>query len=54
MSTTDIPKNCRECGLDATTCKASYYGGSMCKHEKAIVAKTLASPFYKSNGGEKK
>lgn len=54
MATTGIPKNCYECGLDATTCRAPYYGGSMCKHEKAIVDKALADPFYKTNGGEKK
>lgn len=30
----DIPKNCRECKHNEN-CK-SYYGGSMCKHEKEI------------------
>lgn len=50
MST--IPNNCRECEF-ANTCKAAYYGSTTCKHERTIVDKILAHPFYNTTGGDK-
>ena len=47
-----IPDNCRECEF-SKTCTAAYYGSTTCKHEKAIVDKALAHPFYNLNGGDK-
>ena len=34
----DTPKNCREC-KHKEICHAAYYGGSRCRHEKAINEK---------------
>lgn len=31
----NIPQNCRECEHNMT-CDNTYYGGSLCKHEKEI------------------
>lgn len=36
----NIPQNCRECEFN-TTCNNTYYGGSLCKHEKEINARAI-------------
>ena len=35
-----IPKNCSECPYTGI-CKAPYYGGSRCRYEKKIHARTI-------------
>lgn len=48
----NIPKNCLECER-GSNCKAAYYGGSLCEHEKSINRKAIDNMLsVKAGGGE--